>query len=258
MKPPNRFALLRRLLPGRWVPVCAMALLAMAIEVRAGVYLKMDGIPGEIADGRFAGWTQLRSATASLVVPEIVPPATTPGPTVFGIEVSKAPDRSTPELTVRCVSAQVIPRVTVAFIDGQTAYLRLTLRDVLITEVSLQGRDSGETETVSFTYQKIEWSTTDREGNGSGLTAAFDINLQAGITKPRLPFRATLGPGAGGGDLHLTCPVEAGHTYRVRSNATLTGPWQTVSEFTPDTDGTVDQVIRLSGGALFLRVEEVE
>ncbi len=258
MKPPDRFALLRRLLPGRWVPVCAVALLAMAVEVRAGVYLKMDGIPGEVADGRFAGWTQLSSATASLLVPEIVPPATTPGPTVFGMVVSKAPDRSTPELTVRCASAQIIPRDTLALIDGQTAYLRLTLRDVRITEVSLQGGDSQETESVSFTYQKIEWSTTDRDGDGSGLTAAFDIALQTGITKPRLPFRATLGPGAAGGDLHLTCPVEAGHTYRVRSNATLTGPWQTVSEFTPTADGTVDQVIRLSGSALFLRVEEVE
>ena len=258
MKPPNRFALLRRLLPGRWVPVCAMALLAMAVEVRAEVYLKMDGIPGEVADGRFAGWTQLRSATASLVIPEIVPPATTPGPTVFGMEISKAPDRSSPELTVRCASAQVIPRITLAFIDGQTAYLRLTLRDVRITEVSLQGGGSQETESVSFTYQKIEWSTTDRDGDGSGLTAAFDIPLQTGITKPRLPFRATLGPGAAGGDLHLTCPVEAGHTYRVRSNTTLTGQWQTVSEFTPTADGTVDQVIRLSGSALFLRVEEVE
>lgn len=258
MKPPNFFSPLCRLLPGRWVPVCALALLAMAAEVRAEVYLKMDGIPGEISGGRFTGWTQLRGATASLAVPEIVPPATTPGPTVFGIVVSKDPDRSTPEITVRCASAQIIPRVTLAFLDGQTTYLRITLSEVLISGVSLQGGDSQETEQVSFTYQKIEWSITNRDGDGSGLTTAFDIKLQAGITKPRLPFRATLGPSPVGSDLHLTCPVEAGHTYRVRSNATLTGPWQTVSEFTPTADGTVDQVIRLSGSALFLRVEEVE
>jgi len=248
-----------RFFTGRWLRASALGLLGLAGEARAlDIYMKIEGIPGEISAGRFAGWSACQRVNASVTVPPIVPPATAPDHTLFGVVVTKACDKSSPELMGRCASGGTIPRVTLGFIDGQTPYFRITLLDVKIAGFSQIADASQLVEELSFAYQKIEWSTTDREGDGGGLKATVDTTTLAGESKPRLPFRASLGQSPADGLLHITCPVESGHTYRVRSNASLDGPWQTVSEFTATADGIAGQAVRIAGGALFYRVEEVE
>ena len=257
MKTSSPFSPLRRITSGQWLPACAWVLLAMTGAARAtDVYLKIEGIPGEISTGRFAGWSQLHSANADVIVPPVVPPAPA-SPTVFGVRVLKELDRCTPNLVVKCASGEHIPRLSLAFVEGENRYLRVTLHDVLVSSIAMQGQSTPPIEEVSFTFQKIEWSYTDGIGDDAGLTATFDTATQTGATKPRVPFRATLDRSPNG-TLLLSCPVESGHTYRIRSNATLNGPWQTVSEFTADIDGTVEQSVRITGQALFYSVEEVQ
>ena len=257
MKTSSPCSPLRRITSGKWLPACALVLVAMTGAARAtDVYLKLEGISGEISEGRFAGWTQLHSANAAVIVPAAVPPAPA-SPAVFGLSVLKALDKSTPDLVVKCASGEHIPRLSLVFVEGENRYLRVTLQDVLVSSIAMQGESTPPIEEVSFTFQKIEWSDTDGDGNDAGLTATFDTTTQTGATKLRVPFRATLDRSPNG-ILLLTCPVESGHTYRIRSNATLNGPWQTVSEFTADIDGIVEQSLRITGQALFYSVEEVQ
>ncbi|MES2469737.1 MAG: type VI secretion system tube protein Hcp [Verrucomicrobiota bacterium] len=248
----------RQFLPARGTAACALALLAMAGEACAAIdaFIKFEGIPGEIADGRFAGWSPVISLGAQATVPPIIPPATDPGNTVFGFSVRKSCDKTTPQIAERVATGLIVPRVTLALMDGLSPVLRITLLDVQVSACSIAGGASQPVEEVSFTYQKIEWSNTDREGGGQ--TATFDVAANLGSSKPRLPFRASFERSPADSSLHVTCPVESGHRYRVRSNTSLDGAWQTVSEFTATEDGTMDQVIRISGNTLFLRVEEME
>jgi len=256
MKTPCLHSPLRRLQSGGWLPAFALAFLTMVGALRADVYLKLEGIDGEVSSGRFAGWIPLDSVNASVTTTPVIPPATT-SPAAFSLSVVKKPDKATPPLLLKCCLGEHIPKVTLAFVDGQTPYLRVTLHEVLISSITANGNASPPQEEVSFTYQKIEWSITDREGDGSGTTATFDTTSQSGGAKPRLPFKASLDQTANG-TLNLSCPVEAGHTYRVRSNTTLEGPWETVGEFTATNDGVMEQALPIRGQALFYRVEEVE
>ncbi len=256
MKTPCLHSPLRRLQSGGWLPAFALAFLTMVGALRAEVYLKLEGIDGEAPAGRFSGWIPLDSVDASVAATPVIPPATT-SPAAFGLRVLKRLDKATPLLLVKCCLGEHIPKATFAFVDGQTPYLRITLYDVLISSIASGGGTSPPQEEVSFTYQKIEWSITGRDGDGGGTTATFDTASQTGGAKPRLPFKASLDQTANG-TLSLSCPVESGHTYRVRSNASLDGPWETVSEFTATTDGIVEQSLPIKGQALFYRVEEVE
>ena len=228
MKTPCLHSPLRRLQSGGWLPAFALAFLTMVGALRAEVYLKLEGIDGEAPAGRFSGWIPLDSVDASVAATPVIPPATT-SPAAFGLRVLKRLDKATPLLLVKCCLGEHIPKATFAFVDGQTPYLRITLHDVLISSIVSEG----------------------------GTTATFDTASQTGGAKPRLPFKASLDQTANG-TLSLSCPVESGHTYRVRSNASLDGPWETVSEFTATTDGIVEQSLPIKGQALFYRVEEVE
>lgn len=197
------------------------------------VYLKLEGVPGENSTGKYVGWSQAISVGTSVAKPLAVPPEPA-GPGVCEVRVFKRIDKSSPKLMETCASGVHIPLVSLAYDQGNDRVMRVTMYDEVVSSFGVERDASPPMEAVGLTFQKIEW--TNITSTGDGLTATFDTATQMGGTKPRVPFRATLTRGSGN-TMTLSCPVEFGHTYRIRANTRLDGHWQTVSEFTAEIDG---------------------
>lgn len=246
--------------PGRMAAILTLILISLAGEVRAAmdIYMKLEGIPGEIADGPFTGWIPLTGigATAEIPPSATVPPA--PVMPVYGFSVVKPLSPSSPPLFLNLASGRRIARAGLVLMEGPLQVLRITLSDVMVSSCAIVGDGGMPQETCSFNYQKIEWSVRGRDGDGSGETTTINPAANTAVLRLRPPFRASLGQSPDQRGLRITCPVEAGHRYRLRGNATLTGPWETIVEFQATEDGTFDREIPISTNKLFLRLEEVD
>lgn len=241
-----------------WI-LCCGVLLGLVDPGVAGMdyYLKIKDVPGEITEGAFTGWTRLSGLSAEVDHP----PATRTTPTKADVRIHfrKEPGRLSPGLMLRCADGSMAPRMILVCMDGGKPTLRLTLSDVKIVSFQAEADKGPPTEDFGCTFRAIEWSYAERDGASGGNTAAFDIASQLGSIKPRVPFRAILeGVQREPGNLKLTCPVEAGHRYRVSGSLRLSEAWNTLHEFTAEIDGVMEVVVPRTGPLLFLRVEEVE
>jgi type VI protein secretion system component Hcp len=229
-------------------------------------FLKIDGVPGELTEGQFAGWTPVHSVGALARV-AVNPTNSTPGPAAFSCEIQKAFDRTSPAILQHCGRGDRFRRVTLAHVLTQpraTQY-RITLDGVLVSAVNQGGAgNSPETmakETVVLTFDKIEVANFDLDANGGttgGLTALFDLATAQGSLKTRPPFRATVVQQAGRAGVSVTWPAENGHRYQLLAKATLEEPWKKLLEVTAAEDGPRTQFVPIQVPVLFLRVEEVE
>lgn len=251
----------------RWpILLGILTLLAMG-QSRAGEwYLKMDGVPGAIPNGRFAGWTPVQ-AVGPLVQLPIDPTNGTPGPSTFSCEIKKSADAIGAFLLNKANTNGASRRMSLAYAPtpSNAPQYRITLENVLISSISQVASNGGPVpgllETITLNFQKIEWACFELDANGGvagGLTARFDQATGQGDLKPRLPFRANITRRAGQPGLLVTCPVEKGHGYRIRSQPSLGAPWKTLLEFTATEDGTSTQFAPTDAPGLFLRVEEVD
>ena len=237
--------------------VCLAATGLASPLMAADCYMKIEGIPGEVAIGRFKGWIQCNSVGHES--------KTTPNPDGGFINtqtfiVKKRIDKASPLLMKSCGDGAHFGRVTVAWVDAD-ALFRVRFGDVLISSFQQAAQEGGPpADTVSFTYQKIEWTCAALDGAGSvngGVTGLFDGGTQQGEVKIRPPFRASVERTPEG--LLFTCPVEGGHRYRLLSTSSFGGVWDSRSEFIAEIDGEYRVLLPAQGGpALFFRLEEVE
>lgn len=215
-----------------WI-LCCGVLLGLVAQGATGMdyYLKIKDVPGEITDGPFTGWTRLTGLSAEVDRPP--PSPTLPSKADVQIHFQKEPSRLSPGLMLRCADSSVAPRMILICMDGAKPTLRLTLSDVRIVSFVAEAGQGPPSEDFGCTFRTIEWSYAERDGVSGGNTATFDLAGQLGTIKPRVPFRAILeGAPREPGSLRLSCPVEAGHRYRVSSNFRLTDAWRTLQEFT--------------------------
>src|SRR5580765_5564416 len=83
--------------PRAWLLLGCLALLAPRASRADEWFLKIDGVPGVLTEGRFAGWTPVLSAGALVCRPT----NGAPGPASFTCEVRKSFDRISPALLQR-------------------------------------------------------------------------------------------------------------------------------------------------------------
>lgn len=240
--------------------ICCGALLGMVTPLVAGVdyFLKISGIPGEISDGAFAGWTRLAGLSATMARPVPASPDVVEK-SVIGVQFSKNPGPLSAYLFTRCANGQTTPKIVLTCVEDSKSLLRVTLGDVVVSSFQSATLGAPPLDDIVCRFRTIEWSYALHDGMSGGQTAVFNVDAQAGALKPRVPFRALLEQKPETpGELRLTCPVEAGHRYRVVGNTSLSGRWDPVHEFSAQTDGIMDMNIPRPGPLLFLRVEEVE
>lgn len=251
----------------RWLFLLGLIVLLLPEASRADDwYIKIEGIPGELTEGPFKGWSRLTSVSSMMSrAGDLGSP--TPGGTHLACAVSKEPDRMSPKLMETCASGDIRRRVSLSFVPTTppaTRY-RITLEDVMISSFnqafSNEPGASAPSEQISLNFTKIEWaclSVDDAGGNTGGLTALYDGVSGVGSLKTRRPFRATIGRAAGTPGLMVTCPVEKGHRYRILSSPSAGQPWKTLLEFTAEADGDSSQFVPSAMPSLLLRVEEID
>lgn len=237
-----------------------LALLAFGGPASAAtdIFIKFEGVEGEEV-GRFEGWSRLLGAIGDVGAPSSSDPNLPPVAS-SGLSVLKRIDKSSPLLMKASGDGSVLPRATLAWIENDVVYFRITLKDVLISSFSTAA-ETGATlpvETISLSYQKIEWSCIAGNGPTGGLTATFDLVTQEAALKIRRPFRAGIETREGERGVHVTCPVEAGHRYRLSGNNSMEDPWEPIEEFVAPEDGTIDRFIPMEFPNLFLRVEALD
>lgn len=128
------------------------------------MFLKIDGVDGESKDKTHGKEIDLLSLIWSSAIQS--PRA---GTTSEDISVTKYVDKSTPKLLESLASGKHISEAKFVVRGSQVEYLKYTLKDIMISSYSAGG-SSGEdrpTESVSFTYGKIEVEYTELNSDGT-------------------------------------------------------------------------------------------
>jgi len=157
----------------------------MAIDV----YLQIDGIKGESADSKHAGWIECVAVQWSMKQPKSATSSTSGGHTAERAELDditfqKLADLSSPILMQTCVMGKTIPRAKFEFLraDGQgerVKYFEVELENVLIGAVTpVIHEGSILSETVGLKFSKVKWKYTQQKvGGGAGGNTAGGWDL---------------------------------------------------------------------------------
>lgn len=255
------------ILAPRWLGGVRAACLAATVWLGttvsgwAGMYIKYEGIDGELPDGRFAKWSEVVGVGSKTERA----PATTdpPPPPTFEFVVRKRIDKASPLLLKRCAEGTAIGRVALVYEAEGSVQYRVVLEDVLISSLR-QGvpddQPGGLGEEVTMKFSRATWTCV-AVGGGEvvgGQKASFDLLLGTGEKSERPPFRAVVATTDDPKLLRVRCPVEKGHRYRVSMTQDFKGGWAPLLEFTAETDGEVEQVVRELPPVAFIRVEELD
>ncbi len=152
------------------------------------MFLRVDGIDGESTDDKHARWIEVLSFDhgVSRAVPvEAASGGRTRRAAEFqNLQVVKALDRSTPDLSIRCANGKHIKSVELELCQGsgdRLRFMKYTLQDCIVTSVASSGTTDGSSppvESVTFAYGIITWEYTpiDAKGRpGAALIRTWDV-----------------------------------------------------------------------------------
>ncbi|MFD1804239.1 Hcp family type VI secretion system effector [Mixta tenebrionis] len=154
----------------------------MAIDM----FMKVDGVNGESQDSNHKGWTDINSFSWG---------AAQPGNMAVGggggagkvnfkdLQVTALIDKSTTAILRHCSSGKHLTKVEVSVCKAggqQVEYARITLEDVLVTNIEYTGADNGDTVGVNYTFQASRvkqqyWEQTASGGKGAESSAGWNI-----------------------------------------------------------------------------------
>jgi len=89
-------------------------------------------------------------------------------------------DKASPKIALACTSGEVIPKVTIEIIPtgrDQRSLFVITMTGVVISQIVEQpalGRDR-PTESVTFSYQSLDWEARPAEGYRQATTPHYPI-----------------------------------------------------------------------------------
>ena len=131
----------------------------------APIYMKFDGIPGEVTTSPHESWIELQSMAFGLgraITNDIsTEPREVLLPTFGDVVVTKSVDASTPELQVQCAGGEMT-NVVIELTEVSTnapIYYTIHLEDVLVSSYQTQSQASNRPmESVSLNFAKIQWT----------------------------------------------------------------------------------------------------
>lgn len=157
--------IVKKLLP----PILSASILLflVALPADAGIYMQIDGLPGNSRVAGHEDWIEILSVSES-----ISRPAPSAGSTrrrasaVFeDIGVSKNLDLTSPKLREALAQGRVYPRVFIeltATCSGgpEQTYFTYQLTNAQLTSVSLKGMSGGDrpTEELTLNFEEIKWT----------------------------------------------------------------------------------------------------
>jgi type VI secretion system secreted protein Hcp len=157
----------------------------------ADYYLQLDGIKGESADARHAGWIECTAIDWSVTQAKSATASTSGGHTaeraeLSEIHISKLVDLASPMLAELCACGRTIPKAKLEMqrADGNgepIKYFEVELENVLVARIApkFAGGDV-PVESLSLKFSKVKWRYTQQKigGGASGNTAGgWDLAL---------------------------------------------------------------------------------
>ena len=146
------------------------------------MFLRIDGISGESTDDRHRQWIEVlnfNQGVTSDVFGSTGGGAASVRADFDDFLVVKTLDTASPKLCVACADGTHIPEVTLELCHaGGDKFMEILLSDCVVTAYSIVGSvQGGETrplEEVSFCYDKIQWTYTviNPDGSSGGNVAA--------------------------------------------------------------------------------------
>lgn len=156
----------------------------------SNVFCKVDGIPGESTDDKHKDYFEVLSYTHGQKQ-QAAGSVSGTGAHVAGrvdhdtFTVVKHIDKATPKLSVACSKGEHIKSVVIEcfrHLGENVKFMEYKLTDCIVKSHYPSGGSEGlPTETVSFSYAKIEWSYTqyDNKGKKQGeVKTSFDLEHQ--------------------------------------------------------------------------------
>ena len=139
----------------------------------ADYFLRIDGIPGESLDDRHAGQIEVQSWSVSAATP-----ATASGKAkaacLKDITFTKPLDKASPLLLANAVSGMTIPTATFVAVKSTSGgaaleYLRIDLKDVLVTSVQDAGSQgaTAPVESITLGFGSLNLQYKAQQANGS-------------------------------------------------------------------------------------------
>lgn len=152
------------------------------------IFMKINGIDGESMDSAHKNEIEVLSWTWQILQESNMHQGSGGGSgkaTVKDLTFVHSVDRSSPNLMKFCLTGKHIPeaKLVVRKSGGNPLeYLKITMTDVLITNVQPAGAASEESikETVSLSFAKVKHEYTvqnQQGGSGGAVTAGYDIKL---------------------------------------------------------------------------------
>jgi type VI secretion system secreted protein Hcp len=150
----------------------------------ADYYLQLDGIKGESADSKHAGWIECTAIDWNIHQPRSATASTAGGHTaeraeLSHITVNKLVDLASPLLAQLCACGKTIPKAKLEMqrADGNgepVKYFEIELENVLIAHIAPHfGGGDFPTENLGLKFSKVRWKYTQQKigGGASGNTA---------------------------------------------------------------------------------------
>ncbi len=148
----------------------------------AGMFLKIEGISGEVIDKNHKGeidvlswsWGMTQSGSAGEGAGKV---------NVQDLFITKFIDKSTPKLYQKLANGEHIPEIKLSITDkkysGNEVYLTYTLTDVFVSSLSTGGSDGKDrpTESISLNFEELKITYQPFENKKkSGDAISFTVN----------------------------------------------------------------------------------
>ena len=153
-------------------------------------HIKFDGVQGESTHVEHKGeidvlsWSWNATSTGSAVVGG----GSGKGKTLAGpLSFQHVYDKASPVLAKQCASGKFFKEVSLTSRrsgEGQKDFLKVTLKEVLVTSVQPTGDGNGISETVALAYRDIEFSYKPQDEKG-GLGAEVKFGWDVATTQIR-------------------------------------------------------------------------
>jgi len=144
----------------------------------SNVFCKVEGVPGETTDDKHKDYFEVLAFNHG-VKQDSGGSASGVGGHTSGradhdpFTVTKSIDKSSPKLAEKCSKGEHIPSVVIEcwkHAGDHVKFMEYKLTDTVVRSVYPSGASEGvPTETVSFSYAKIEWTYTQYDNKGKKL-----------------------------------------------------------------------------------------
>lgn len=138
----------------------------------ADAFLKIDGIPGESTDSKHKDWIEVLSYSHG-VSQAASAAQSTAGSKSTGrcdhqdFSIVKELDKASPMLNLVCCNGTHIKEMTLELCSAtgdKSPYMRYNFEGLIVSTVSIGGGGGGiPTESVTFNYNKINWTYVDTD-----------------------------------------------------------------------------------------------